>query len=190
MNRTRMSTPHTVILMSGGIDSASVAAAYRYQDIQPSGIFVDYGQPCARSEWNAAQNIARHYSVAIRKVSLGFQLASQQGEFYGRNALLVLAVTGVMETRPLQIALGIHALSEYYDATPLFLRHMQRILNGYFGGSVTLSAPFLAESKAGVIEFAKKNHVPLDLTYSCEVQDAPECGWCPSCRDRIDNNAG
>ena len=180
---------HTVILMSGGIDSASVAAAYRHKGIQPSGVFVDYGQPSARSEWSAAQEIARHYGVAIRKVSLGFQLASQQDEFYGRNALLVLAATGVIETRPLQISLGIHALSEYYDTTPLFVRHMQRILNGYFGGSVTLSAPFIAETKAGVIEFAKKNHVPLELTYSCEVQDSPECGLCPSCLDRIDNNA-
>ena len=185
-----MTNTHTVILMSGGIDSASVAAAYRHKGIQPSGIFVDYGQPSAWSEWNAAQDIARHYDVTIRKVSLGFRLASQQGEFYGRNALLVLTATGMMEARPLQIALGVHAMSEYYDATPLFVRHMQRILNGYFGGSITLSAPFLAESKAGVIEFAKKNGVPLELTYSCEVQDAPECGWCPSCRDRIDNNVG
>ena len=185
-----MTNTHTVILMSGGIDSASVAAAYRHKGIQPSGIFVDYGQPSAWSEWNAAQDIAKHYDVTIRKVSLGFRLASQQGEFYGRNALLVLTATGMMEARPLQIALGVHAMSEYYDATPLFVRHMQRILNGYFGGSITLSAPFLAESKAGVIEFAKKNGVPLELTYSCEVQDAPECGWCPSCRDRIDNNVG
>lgn len=183
-------TVPTIVLMSGGIDSASVVAAYRHKGIQPSGVFVDYGQPPARSEWRAARDIARHYDIVIRKVSLGFRLASQQGEFYGRNALLVLAAAGMMEARPLQIALGIHALSEYYDTTPLFLRHMQRILNGYFGGSVALSAPFVSESKAEVIEFAKKNHVPMELTYSCEVQNAPECGWCPSCRDRIDDNAG
>lgn len=180
----------TIVLMSGGIDSASVVAAYRRKGIQPTGAFVDYGQPAARSEWIAAQDIAGYYGVAIRKMGLGFRLASQQGEFYGRNALLVLVAAGMMEGRPLQIALGIHALSEYYDTTPLFLRHMQRILNGYFGGSVALSAPLLAESKAGVIEFAKRNHVPLELTYSCEVQNAPECGRCPSCRDRIDNDAG
>ena len=189
-NQTMTGNAHTVVLISGGIDSASVTAACRQKGIQPSGVFVDYGQPSARSEWRAAQDIARHFGVTIRKVSLGFQLASQEGEFYGRNALLVLATTGMMEPRPLQIALGIHALSEYYDTTPLFVRHMGRILNGYFGDSVTLNAPFLAESKAEVIEFAKKNHVPLELTYSCEVQNAPACGWCPSCRDRIDNNAG
>ena len=185
-----MENAHIVILMSGGIDSASIAAMYQHKGIQPSGVFVDYGQPSARSEWSAAQDIAGHYGVAIRKVRLGFRLASKRGEFYGRNALLVLATAGMMEARPLQIALGIHAMSEYYDATLLFLRHMRRILNGYFGGSVVLSAPFIAESKASVIEFAKKNHVPMELTYSCDVQNAPECGQCPSCRDRIEVYAG
>ena len=185
-----MGNVQTVILMSGGIDSSSVAAIRQDMGTQPSGIFVDYGQPSARSEWSAAQKIARHYAIAIRRVSLGFSLASQEGEFFGRNALLVLIAAGLTETRPLQVALGIHALSLYYDTTPLFLRHTQRLLNGYFGGSVTLSAPFLAESKAEVVDFARKNRVPLELTYSCEVQDAPACGQCPSCRDRIDNNAG
>ena len=184
-----MTSTHIAILMSGGIDSTSVAAMYRHRGIQPSGIFVNYGQPSARSEWDAARGVAEYYGIAVHKVSLGFRLASHQGEFYGRNALLIFTAAGTLETRPLQIALGIHALSEYYDTTPLFVRHMQRILNGYFGGHVTLSAPFLAEDKAGVIEFAKKYHVPLELTYSCEMQDAPECRLCPSCLDRIDNNA-
>ena len=90
----------------------------------------------------------------------------------------------------MQIALGVHGLSEYYDTTPLFLRQMQQVLNGYFGGSVTLSTPFLADTKAEVIQFAKDNGVPLNLTYSCEMQNAPKCGRCLSCRDRIDADAG
>ena len=68
-------------------------------------MFIDYGQPSARSEWSAAQEIARHYAVTIRRVGLGFHLASNEGEFSGRNALLVLAAAGMTETRPLQIAL-------------------------------------------------------------------------------------
>ncbi len=181
---------HTVILMSGGIDSSSVVATCREQGVNPSGLFVDYGQPAANSEWNAAGRIARHFGIRIRKANLGFPLASREGEFLGRNALLILTAAVVTEARPLQIALGIHALSAYYDTTPLFLRQMQRVLNGYFGGSVTLSAPFLTETKASVVAFAKDNRIPLELTYSCETKDAPECGRCPSCWDRIDNDAG
>ena len=190
MGRPVMENTHTVILMSGGIDSSSVVVTCQDAGIQPSGMFVDYGQPSARSEWCAAQNVARHYGIAIRRVNLGIRLAAHEGEFPGRNALLVLTAAGMTAARPLQVSLGIHALSEYYDTTPLFLRHMQRILNGYFGDTVTVSAPFVAETKADVVRFAKAEGVPLALTYSCETRDTPACGWCPSCRDRIETDAG
>ena len=96
----------------------------------------------------------------------------------------VLAAAGTTKRRPLTVAIGIHALTDYYDTTTLFIKHTQRLLNGYSGGSVTLSAPFLADTKAEVIRFAKDNSVPLRLTYSCERQNAPACGECLSCRDR------
>ena len=86
--------------------------------------------------------------------------------------------------RPLVVALGVHSLSNYYDTTPLFAKHMERLLNGYSGGDVTLRLPFLTWTKQEVIEFAKWHGVPLGLTYSCERQSAPACGDCPSCLSR------
>ena len=179
-----------LVLMSGGIDSSSAVAACLEGGTQVAGVFFDYGQPASRSEWSAARHVSRHYDIKLSQVNLGFPLLSNDGEFFGRNALLILAAASVTQIRPLSIVIGIHALSEYYDTTPLFLRQMQRILNGYFGGSVTLSAPFLADTKAEVVQFAKDRNVPLELTYSCEIQDAPACGSCPSCRDRIDASLG
>ena len=143
-----MDSTHTVILMSGGIDSSSVTATCRDRGTQPSGIFVDYGQPAARSEWSSAQKIARHYGVAVRRICLGFRLASHEGEFFARNALLILTAAGITEARPLQIALGVHALSQYYDTTPAFpeanaagterlfrrLRHREHPLSGRHQG--------------------------------------------------------
>ena len=181
-----MSTGKSIVLMSGGIDSSVSAIAVRKEGYETSGLFVDYGQPAARSEWRALQDVAKHLDLDVKKVELGFRLASQSGEFFGRNALLVLTAAGITQSRPLTIALGIHALSEYYDTQPLFLRQMQRILDGYFAGSVALTAPFLACPKAEVIAFARDNGVPLDLTYSCEEQNAPPCLRCPSCEDRVD----
>ena len=178
-----------MILMSGGIDSSAAVGACLKEGISLGGIFVDYEQPAARSEWSAARKVARHYGIEVCRVSLGFPLASHEGEFFGRNALLILTAAGMTEARPLSIVSGIHALSEYYDTSPLFLRQMQHLLNGYFGGFVTLSTPFLADTKAEVVQFAKDHDVPLELTYSCETQDAPACGTCPSCRDRIDSDA-
>ena len=175
---------HAVILLSGGIDSTATLAAYKDTTENTLAVFLDYGQAAAHSEWDAAQNIAAHYTVEIERVGLGFSLISDNGEYFGRNALFVLTAAGVTRERPLTVALGIHSLTEYYDTTPLFSRDMQRLLNGYSGGEVELSTPFLAHTKAEVFKFAKEREVPLHLTYSCERQNSPACGICPSCQDR------
>ena len=181
---------HCVVLMSGGIDSSATLAACLQANIPSSGIFLDYGQPAAQTEWKAVQQIACHYQIQIERVVLGVNLLSDQGEFFGRNALFVLTAAGTIPYRPLIVALGIHALADYYDTTPLFARDMQRLLNGYSGGAVTLCLPFLSHTKAEVIGFARENTVPLQLTYSCERQESPACGECPSCRDRIKHYGG
>ena len=172
--------------MSGGIDSSATIAFCRDAGSVVSGLFVDYKQPAVNSEWQAAQRVATYYGIHIKRLDLGFKLGSMDGEFFGRNAILILAAAGSVDERPLQVAIGIHALTEYYDATPLFAKHMQRVLDGYSGGSVTLCTPFISETKPEVIRFASENGVPLELTYSCEWQNEPTCGQCPSCRDRGD----
>ena len=134
---------HCVVLMSGGIDSSAALVACQQPDTHLSGMFVDYGQPAAESEWNASQSIAEHYRLKVDRVQLGVGLVSNSGEFFGRNALFVLVAAGTTSHRPLTIALGIHALADYYDTTPLFVRHIQGLLNGYSGGSVNLATPFL-----------------------------------------------
>ena len=184
------SDKHCVVLVSGGIDSSATLAACLALGGSLSGMFVDYRQPAALSEWEAAQRIASHYQIEIDKVDLGISLVSDRGEFFGRNALFILTAAGTIRQRPMVVALGIHALADYYDTTPLFVRHMQRLLNGYSGGTVTLSVPFLAHTKGEVTGFAKENSVPLHLTYSCERQDSPACRECPSCRDRIEHYGG
>ena len=179
-----LSNTHTAILLSGGIDSTATLAACKDTSENALAVFVDYGQPAAHSEWEAAQNVAAYYAVEVERVRLGFSLISDNGEFFGRNALFILTAAGVIERRPLTVALGIHSLTEYYDTTPLFTRQMERLLNGYSSGEVMLVTPFLAYTKAEVIEFAKRRAVPLHLTYSCERQNSPVCGTCPSCQDR------
>ena len=180
---------HTVVLMSGGIDSSATLVALQEPDTSISGIFIDYGQPAAISEWKAAQNIADYYDIDIERIRLGKSLICKQGEFWGRNALMILTGAGTTDVRPLYVAIGIHALAEYYDTTPLFFKHMGRLLNGYSGGAVKLKAPFLAKTKSEVIQFAKDNEIPLSLTYSCEQKNAPACDQCQSCRDRSELNA-
>ena len=107
-----------VVLMSGGIDSSATVAACLETAETVSGLFIDYGQPAASSEWEAAQKVAKHFGIDLDSVRLGFNLKSSEGEYFGRNALFILTAAGTAENSPLVIATGIHALSDYYDTTP------------------------------------------------------------------------
>ena len=175
---------HTLVLLSGGIDSSTIVAQCVASGAEVSAIFIDYGQAAARTEWDAAQLIARHYGVCVRRLQIAANLVSSGGEIFGRNAVLILLAAATTHKRPLEVAIGIHALSEYYDTTPLFTRHVTRLLDGYSGGAVALSAPFLTETKSDIIEAAMKSDLPFELTYSCETGNAPACRQCPSCLDR------
>ncbi len=175
---------HTLVLLSGGIDSSTILAQCATSSETVSAVFIDYGQAAARTEWDAAQQIASHYSVSVRNLQISANLVTSRGEVFGRNAMLVLLAAGATPERPLVVEIGIHALSDYYDTTPLFTRHVTRLLDGYSHGAVTLSAPFLTATKSDIIRMALQSDVPLDLTYSCEMGNAPACLQCPSCLDR------
>ena len=51
-------------------------------------------------------------------------------------------------------------------------------------GAVQIGAPFADWSKSEVFAYARTIGLPIDLTYSCEVGGARECGKCLSCIDR------
>jgi 7-cyano-7-deazaguanine synthase len=176
------------VLLSGGIDSAATVAAYRKQHAAIDAIFVDYGQPARRSEWVAAQAIGHHFHIEIVRIRLGFHLSVRDGEFFGRNALLALAAAATRPPGPVVIAMGLHATSPYYDTTTSFVADIQRLLDGYSGGTITFSAPFLETDKKSVVQFARRHKVPFHLTYCCERRNAPACGKCLSCLDRAELN--
>ena len=179
-----MSRAHLTVLLSGGIDSAATLAFYKQRRGQVVAVFYDYGQKPRASEWKAAQRIAVHFRIPVARVRLGITLPLDDGEFFGRNALLILAAAAAATERPTVIALGIHAGCPYYDTTTAFAHDMQRLLDGYGDGAISVAAPFLDSTKKEVVSFARKRRVPLHLTYSCEQRNARPCGKCASCLDR------
>ncbi|MFO0580034.1 MAG: 7-cyano-7-deazaguanine synthase [Polyangia bacterium] len=177
-----------VVLLSGGIDSASVLAYYRDkakeedEQWEVSALFFDYGQPALSSEWKAAQAIAKHYDVPIQKESLAFALVARRDEYFGRNALFALIAAAQMGWQETTVAMGIHA-GIYYDTTTKFIADLQRVLDGYAQGTSLLIAPFATYTKEGIVRWAQQRQVPLHLTYSCQRRERP-CGRCLACQER------
>jgi 7-cyano-7-deazaguanine synthase len=174
---------HTVLL-SGGMDSATALAMLRRASgAHIEALFVDLGQLARREECTGARELADHFDVTLRELSVS-GLASGVGEIPGRNLLLVSTALTVRAGLPGTIVLGIHAGTGYFDCGEQFLGSVQRLIDGYHGGGVQLSAPFLHMNKGEVARLAEAHEVPLALTYSCERADGP-CGMCASCGDRL-----
>lgn len=177
-----------MILLSGGIDSATIAALSKDQNARASALFVDYGQASRQAERAASQAVADAYNLPWREVTAaGGEFAG--GEIRGRNAFLVHLALLVIPTQRCVLYLGIHGGTPYRDCGSEFVELMQSSLDFHTGGQVRLATPFLEARKPDIVALAESLGVPFDLTYSCEAGPVP-CGSCASCRDRALLDAG
>jgi 7-cyano-7-deazaguanine synthase len=172
----------SLILLSGGLDSATALAVASRDKASPSCLFVLYGQAAERDELRAASAIADHYSVRLDTLKVVGRRFGD-GEIRGRNAFLIHSALLAAPPGPTTIIIGIHGGTGYVDCTPQFVELMQRSLALHTGGEVTLAAPFVDGSKADIHALARELCVPVELTYSCERGGVP-CGECLSCKDR------
>lgn len=181
-NNLRGLNPEVLILLSGGIDSTACLNFYLQLGCTPFGLFVDYGQRAATREWQAVCDVARFYNIPTTR--LRWQGTNKgAGLILGRNAFLITAALMEKPVSISVIATGIHSGTEYADCSPEFVTKMQAVLDMYEKAHVQLAAPFLDWTKADIIKYCSMEHVPIDLTYSCE-RGSESCGDCLSCKDR------
>ena len=177
---------NTLVLVSGGIDSAACLDFFQRRGDTVHGLFVDYGQAARLQEAAAVTKMSDHYRVPIERIVLKSQSEFLTGEITGRN--LFLLATGLM-LYPFTsggLALGIHSGTNYYDCSSDFLMVANQIVTEYSSGTIPLVAPFIDISKPSIYEYAIANSIPIELTYSCELGVVPPCGQCLSCQDRND----
>jgi 7-cyano-7-deazaguanine synthase len=206
-------TRRAVVLLSGGLDSATCLAIARQQDFECYALSFDYGQR-HRSELDAAGRVARHLGVAAYKVipldmrGIGGSaltdetLAVPEQESSGipityvpaRNTVFLsyaLAWAEVLEASA--IFIGVNALdySGYPDCRPDFIAAFQHLANlatrfGVEGHKLEIATPLISLSKADIIRAGNALGVDYGLTVSCYQADTQgrACGRCDSCRFR------
>jgi len=173
-----------IVLFSGGIDSTACICLLRKQGFLVRGLFVDYSQAAAHHEAEAVLAISRSLSIPVSSLRLEGLQPSNTGELPGRNSLLISAALFDSRGRNCIIATGIHSGTRYYDCSEPYLRAMDTLVSAQTDGRVSLLSPFATWTKRDIFDYAIKERISLDSTYSCEAGTTPPCGLCSSCQDR------
>ncbi|HTT35358.1 MAG TPA: 7-cyano-7-deazaguanine synthase QueC [Thermoplasmata archaeon] len=203
-----------VVLLSGGMDSATTLALARRAGGPVHALTVSYGQRHLR-EIRAARRIARwaavdaHVTVALpigpllpsaltdrrRRISARPPRVGAIPATYvpARNTILLALALGYAEPRGLErIWIGANAIdySGYPDCRPAFLRAFEALARRATRAGVegrarfTVEAPLLRRSKAEIVRLGDRLHVPWALTWSCYRGGKRPCGACDACRLR------
>ncbi len=204
---------NAVILLSGGLDSATVLALARQQGYACHALSVDYGQR-HHAELAAAQRVAQALgAVEQRVISVdltGFggsaltdaRIAVPEQATPGipltyvpaRNTImlsLALAWAEVLQAQDIFIGVNAVDYSGYPDCRPKYIAAYQRMANlatkaAVEGNHLTLHTPLLHLSKADIIKLGVRLGVDYSQTMSCYQadKDGRACGECDSCRLR------
>ena len=203
----------SVVLLSGGLDSATALAIARARGDECHTLSFDYGQR-HRSELAAARRIsaslhaAAHREMRVSLDAIGGSALTDKSiavpEHGGagipityvpaRNTVflsLALALAEVVKAE--RIVIGVNAIdySGYPDCRPEYIAAFQALArlatkSGAEGGTLTIDAPLVTMSKAAIIRYGNDLGVDYTLTVSCYQADdeGRACGRCDSCRLR------
>ena len=208
-----MSAPKAVVLLSGGLDSATSAAQAIADGYELIALSLHYGQRHDR-ELIAAKRVVEHLGIKehfVMDVNLsqwgGSALTDQAVDVPidgvqsgvipvtyvpGRNTVFLAIALSLAEAKGAEaIYLGINAVdySGYPDCRPEYLEAVQHLATlsskaGLEGNAPKLVAPLIMDSKVDIVHRALHLEVPIHLTWSCYQGEGDPCGVCDSCRIR------
>jgi len=207
-------TRKAVVLLSGGLDSATALAVARSEGFACHALSVAYGQRHG-VELEAARRVAAQLGAVEHKVvRVGLEaiggsaltdpaIAVPEAPTEGipptyvpaRNTLLLALALGWAEVLGAwDIFVGVNAVdfSGYPDCRPAFVEAFERLANVATKAAVEgrgrfrVHAPLIELSKADIVRLGTRLGVDYALTVSCYQADAEgrACGRCDACRLR------
>jgi 7-cyano-7-deazaguanine synthase len=213
-----MSERRAVVLLSGGLDSATVLALAREAGYSCHALSIRYGQKHV-AELAAASSVARVLGAASHAVvdlpeslfagsaltDADIAVPEDGGEGIpvtyvpARNTVFLSLALGRAELLDAEaIFIGVNAVdySGYPDCRPEFIAAFQQVANcatkqAVEGQAVRIEAPLVQMSKSDIIAAGRRLGVDYSLTVSCYSADdsGRACGRCDSCRLRAEGFA-
>jgi 7-cyano-7-deazaguanine synthase len=206
--------PRALVLLSGGLDSATCLAIARSEGFDAYALSVEYGQRHA-AELTAAQRVASTLGAIAHRVahvdlgqfggsaltdsSLAVPIEGLEGGIPityvpARNTILLSSARAWADGLGAEhIYVGVNAVdySGYPDCRPAFINAFETMANlatkaGVEGHKLHIHAPLIDLSKADIIRRGTALGVDYGLTVSCYQadDDGKACGLCDACRLR------
>ena len=201
-----------VVLVSGGLDSATTLAMAKDQGFDCHALAVNYGQR-HRSELQAAERVARAAGVPLRIVDIDLRsiggsaltddIEVPEGGTEGipvtyvpaRNTIMLSLAMGLAEVLQAEaIFIGVNAVdySGYPDCRPEFIAAFESLANkatkaAVEGAPLAIHTPLIDLTKAEIIQRGTLLGVDYGDTVSCYQadEDGRACAVCDSCLIRI-----
>lgn len=200
-----------IVLLSGGLDSATVAAKLLAEGNEVIAISFQYGQRHIR-ELDYAQELGRklgikeHFIVDVNLAQWGGSLLTSQAiaptdksnsignptnYVPGRNTVFIAIALSLAEAKGCDsIYLGFNAADVYHpDTQQSYLDAFTHLASmsskvGMAGKAPKLVAPLMRDNKVSIVRQALQFGVPISETWSCFFDAEDPCGLCDACRLR------
>jgi 7-cyano-7-deazaguanine synthase len=206
-------TDNAVILVSGGMDSATAVYEAMDRGFEPLFFHTSYGQRTETKELECARRLADIVDAGTflhveteHLTQIGASSLTDEGMAVAdadlesdeipasyvpfRNANLLSMATSFAEAQDASaLFIGAHSedFSGYPDCRPAFFDAFQGVIDAGTKPEtdLTLEAPFVDLSKTDIAERGLDMGVPYEHTWSCYRDEAPACGTCDACAFRL-----
>ncbi|WP_226481580.1 7-cyano-7-deazaguanine synthase QueC [Natrinema amylolyticum] len=207
------SADRAVVLLSGGMDSATAAAEARERGYEIYCLHTTYGQRTEDRELECARRLADEFDAAdFLQIETGHlsaigdssltddEMAVADADMESdeiptsyvpfRNAnLLAMAVSYAEANDCGAVFIGAHSedFSGYPDCRPEFFEAFERVVDVGTKPEteISIEAPFVEWSKTDIAERGVELEVPYEHTWSCYRENEPACGTCDACAFRL-----
>jgi len=197
-----------VAIVSGGMDSVTLAYYFKSMGIDLKLVSFDYGQK-HKKELSYAELCARNLAVEYIIIDLqpiGAQLDSAltspqlvvpDGHYTNdnmevtvvpnRNAIMLSIATGIAVSQKVDfVGIGVHGGDHYIypDCRSAFIVAFEKMAQLATDSSIKLIAPFLHVTKAEIVSIGTNLGVDYEQTWSCYKGEQYHCGTCGTCIER------
>lgn len=183
----------SLLLMSGGLDSSSVAFYLSKKGIDFDCIIFNYGQKSARMQLKASKEICRKLNKKLIKINIkhvrrpfveGLWLKPHEPIVHRNLVIIPIALALAKERGYEEVILGTVKEDCEFERERFYVIKKLKELAEILG--VKLSTPFAGFPKWLLLKIGIQSGLDPQLTYSCLLGHKYHCGQCSQCRKRIE----